>query len=161
MKQVGTNVNWKLLKFCFIFIHTFFLIFIITSNLSFFFFCKTLETKNQLAARQQSNVFFSFNLLCSQIHFPTSFFEPLFWTSFFESLFFNLFFQPLKKTFINSFPQIYHNPHNLMKVFSRIDWQKKLRKEVEKKEVEKKRLKKKGEKRCWKKRLKKRGWKKG
>ena len=91
------------MKFCFSFIHASFLIFIVTSNLSFFFFCKTLETKSQLAAQQLQMSFFL--SICCQIHFPTSslklFFQPLFLnlffsssfsTSFFWTFFFNLFF---------------------------------------------------------------------
>ena len=113
----------------------FLLIFMVTSNLSFVFFCKTLETKSQLAIQQLSIVFFSFNLFSNsfpnlffQPVFSNLFFQPLFSTSFFnlffQPLFFNLFFQPFKKNFHQLLPQIYHNPHNLMKVFTRIEIEK-------------------------------------
>ena len=96
----------------------FLLIFMVTSNLSFVFFCKTLETKSQLAIQQLSIVFFSFNLFSNS--FPNLLnSQPLFSTSFF-----NLFFQPFKKNFHQLLPQIYHNPHNLMKVFTRIEIEK-------------------------------------
>ena len=105
MKQVGTNVNWKLFSSVLLLIDL-----ISVLILEFYFLRQSFG--NQKGNTASKCFFFQFNLFSNSL--PNLFFQP-----FFSTFFFNLFFQPFFSTFFfNLFFQPFFSTFFFQPVFS-------------------------------------------